>query len=85
MENYNTYLTVFKNVEYINNRIDNEFCYDAINKLKDTYLINEYKNSKSVKNKIKNLELILEKYNIKTNIKELILSDYILDLSYNKR
>jgi hypothetical protein len=68
------------NLDYINNRIDKEICDDIINKLKDTYLINEYKECKSVKNEIKKLELILEKYNIETNKKELILNDYILDL-----
>ena len=68
------------NLDYINNRIDKEICDNTINKLKDTYLINEYKACKSVKNKIKKLELILEKYNIETNKKKLIINDYILDL-----
>ena len=68
------------NLDYINNRIDKEICDNTINKLKDTYLINEYKACKSVKNKIKKLELILEKYNIETDITELIINDYILDL-----
>lgn len=68
------------NLDYINNRINKEICYDTINKLKDTYLINEYKECKSVKNKIKKLELILEKYNIETKKKELILDDYLLEL-----
>lgn len=68
------------NIDYINNRIDNEICDDTINKLKDTYLINEYRECKSVQNEIKKLELILEKYNIETNKKKLILNDYILEL-----
>jgi hypothetical protein len=68
------------NLDYINSRIDKEFCDDIINKLKDTYLINEYKECKSVQNEIKKLELILEKYNIETKKKELILNDYILEL-----
>ena len=68
------------NLDYINNKIDKEFCDNTINKLKDTYLINEYKECKSVRNEIKKLELILEKYNIETNKKELILNDYILNL-----
>ena len=66
------------NLNYINNRIDKEFCDNTINKLTDIYLLNEYKECKSVKNEIQKLELILEKYNIKT--KELILNDYILEL-----
>jgi hypothetical protein len=68
------------NLDYINNRIDEEICNNTINKLKDTYLINEYKECKSVKNEIHKLDVILEKYNIETNKKELILNDYILDL-----
>jgi len=68
------------NLYYINNRIDREISIDTINKLKDSYLINEYKECKSVKNEIKKLEVILEKYNIETYKKELILSDYILEL-----
>ena len=67
-------------LDHINNRIDKEICDDTINKLKDTYLINEYKECKSVQNEIKKLELILEKYNIGTEIKKSILNDYILDL-----
>ena len=59
-------------LDTINNRIDKEFC-----KLKDTYLINEYKECKSVQNEIKKLELILDKYNIETEKKELILNDYM--------
>jgi hypothetical protein len=68
------------NLDYINNRIDKEICNDTINKLKDIYLIDEYKKCKSVQNKIKKLELILLKYNTETNNKELILNDYILEL-----
>jgi hypothetical protein len=64
----------------INNRINTEFCVNTVNKLKDTYLLNEYKECKSVKNEIKKLELILDKYNIETKKKELILNDYILNL-----
>ena len=69
-----------ENINYINNRIDKESCENTINKLTDTYLLNEYKECESVKNKIQKLELILEKYNIKTKTKELILNDYILEL-----
>jgi len=68
------------NLDYINNRIDKEFCDNTINKLTDTYLLNEYKECKSVKNEIQKLELILEKYNINIKTKELILNDYILEL-----
>ena len=67
-------------LDYINDRIDKEICNDSINKLEDSYLLNEYKESKSLKNNIKKLELLLEKYNIETYKKESILKDYILDL-----
>ena len=68
------------NLEYINNKIEQDVCNDTINKLKDMYLINEYKESKSVQNEIKKLKLILEKYNIETSKKDLIINDYILEL-----
>ena len=64
------------NLNYINNRINMEICDDTINKLKDLYLIDEYRKCKSVKNEIKKLELILEKYNIETEKKELILNGF---------
>ena len=31
------------NLDYVNNRIDKEFCDNTVNELKDTYLINKYK------------------------------------------
>jgi len=68
------------NVELVNDRINREICENTINKLTDTYLLNEYKECKSVKNEINKLELILDKYNIETNKKELILNEYILEL-----
>ena len=68
------------NLDYINNKNDEEICENTINKLTDTYLLDEYKECKSVKNEIQKLELILEKYNIKNKTKELILNDYILEL-----
>ena len=68
------------NIIYINNRIEEEICYDTINKLKDTYLINEYKECESVKKEIKKLELILNKYNIDSNKISLIINDYMLEL-----
>ena len=68
------------NLNYINNRIDNEICKDTINKLKDVNLLDEYKECKSVKNKIRKLTEILEKYKIETNKKELIINEYLLEL-----
>lgn len=62
------------NLNYINNRIEKEICYDTINKLSDTYLINKYTKCKSIQNNSKKLKLILEKYNIDSEIKELIIN-----------
>ena len=67
-------------IKAINDKINKDICNDTINKLKDTYLITDYKKCKSVKNKIKKLELILEKQNINFTTKELILNDYIFEL-----
>jgi hypothetical protein len=67
-------------LDYINSRISKEICDDTINKLKDINLIDEYKECKSVKNKIKNLEVILKKNNIETDVKDLILNDYLFEL-----
>ena len=67
-------------LKYINNRINDEICYDTINKLKDSYLLNEYKECKSVQNEIKKLIVILEKYKIEVKTKELIINDYLLEL-----
>lgn len=64
----------------INDRIKKEFCYDTMNKLSDLNLLDIYKECKSVKTQIKKLELILEKHNIETNKKKLIINDFILDL-----
>ena len=68
------------NLDYINNRIMNEICENIIIELSDNNLINEYKKCKSVKNKIKNLEFILNKHNIESSKKDLIISDYLFEL-----
>jgi len=49
-------------MEQINNRIKKELCYDTLQKLLDQTLLHEYKECKSVKNEIKKLESILDKY-----------------------
>lgn len=38
-------------LDYINNKIDKEICENTINKLKETYLLNEYKECKNEINK----------------------------------
>ena len=67
-------------IKYINNRINNEICYDTIDKLKDSYLLDEYIKCESVQNEIKNLREILEKYKIEPKQRELITNDYLLKL-----
>lgn len=67
-------------ITLINDRIKKEICYNTINELTDNNLINEYKNSKSVKNKINKLNMILDKYIEDKEIKIKIINDYILEL-----
>lgn len=68
------------NLQNINERIQNEVCFDIINKLKDINLINKYKKTKSVIKKLNNLEEILCKYKIKENIIEKIIVDYLPEI-----
>src|SRR3989344_830896 len=74
-----TYMT-YQNIDlkYINNRINEEICYDTINKLTDINLLDEYKKCNLVQEKIKELTLILKKYNIKNEIINSIINEYIL-------
>ena len=66
-------------IEYINTRIKKEICYETLNELSDIKLMCEYKDCKSVKNQIKFLSDILDKYiDIKT--KEKIIQEYLLQL-----
>lgn len=67
-------------IDYINQRILNEICNDTIIELTDEELIDEYKECKSVKNKIDTLVKILEKHNINIDKKEAIINDYLLEL-----
>lgn len=67
-------------IEYINKRINNEICFDTIEKLKDENLIKEYKNTISVKKKIINLDIILKKHEINEKTRQLIINDYLLEL-----
>ena len=67
-------------LNYVNNRINQEICYNTISKLADNNLLTEYKNCHSVQNEIKKLTKIFEKYKIDPDIKESILDDYLLEL-----
>jgi len=66
-------------IEEINNRIQNEICLNTLNELSDENLICEYKECKSVKNEIKKLENILDKY-LEKEIKEKIIQGYLYEL-----
>jgi hypothetical protein len=63
----------------INKRIETEICQDTIIKLSDEKLLSEYIRCKSVKNAIKKLDDILNKY-INDDIKEKIINEYLLEL-----
>ena len=67
-------------IEYINNRIVDEICFDTIEKLKDENLIEEYKNAVSVKNKIIKIDKILKKHEIDEEKRQSIINDYLLEL-----
>ena len=66
-------------LDYINKRINNEICYDTIKKLSDSELLEEYKQTNSLKQRITELECILEKY-VNEDIKNNIINDYLLQL-----
>jgi len=64
----------------INERINLEFNDEIITKLEDMNLLDEYKNSSSVKQNIRVLENVLEKHLIAQDTIKSIINDYILDL-----
>lgn len=63
----------------INSRIKQEICYETLEELTDTKLMNEYKNCNSVINEIKKLSDVLEKY-MNEDIKEKIIEEYLIQL-----
>ena len=66
-------------MDKINERINQEICYETLNQLKDDVLIDSYKECFSVKNKVKKLHNILDKYTNK-DITEQIINEYLLEL-----
>lgn len=66
-------------MDAINSRIKKEFCSASYTELTDEKLLVEYKNSTSVKNNIKKLENILEKY-IDEETKQKIIQEYLFQL-----
>jgi hypothetical protein len=67
-------------MEYINMRIKQEICHETIKELTDSKLMSEYNNCNSVKNEIKKLGDILDKYINENEIKQKIIQDYLLQL-----
>ena len=66
-------------MEDINERIKKEVCYETLEELTDEKLMCEYKDCKSVNNKIKILSDVLEKY-IDNETKQKIIQEYLLQL-----
>lgn len=66
-------------IDYINNRIKQEICYNTLSALSDEKLIEDYKECNSVKNKIKTLGLVIDKY-LNEETKQKLIQDYLLEL-----
>jgi hypothetical protein len=66
-------------MEDINARIKKEICYETLEELTDTKLMCEYKDCNSVKNEIKKLGDVLEKYTDEET-KQKIIQEYLLQL-----
>jgi len=66
-------------MEEINTRIQNEICRKTLEELSDEKMMDQYKESPSLKKNIKKLSDVLGKY-IDEETKEKIIQDYILQL-----
>ena len=66
-------------IEDINTRIKKEICYETLEELTDSKLLNEYKECNSVKNEIKKLENILRKHTDEEKTQK-ITDEYLLHL-----
>jgi hypothetical protein len=64
----------------INKRITREICYKTIDRLKDSHLLSEYKNCKSVKIQISKLSDVLNKHGIDNDTKQNIINDYMIEM-----
>lgn len=64
----------------INERIKQEICYDTLTELTDEKLLGQYKECNSVKNEIKKLKTILDRYEESEEKKQKIIDDYLLEL-----
>jgi hypothetical protein len=68
------------NKDYINNRINNEYCNEIVDRLSDINLLSEYKNCNSVKIQITTLINILKKNDIEELKINNIINDYLFKL-----
>ena len=66
-------------MEEINSRIKQEICYKTLEELTDERIICQYKDCNSVKNEIKKLGNVLEKYTDKETSQK-IIQEYLLEL-----
>ena len=67
-------------MEYINKRINDEYCDDTAKLLTDEHLMDEYKKSTSVRNEITKLSDILDSENISEESKQEIIRKYLPNL-----
>ena len=67
-------------MEEINQRITREVCHDALDRLTDKNMFEEYEDCNSVKKRINKLSSLLEKYGIGEEIKTKIIEEYTIDL-----
>jgi hypothetical protein len=67
-------------IQKINTRIKKEICYEILQELSDEKLLGEYKECPSVKNKIKNLGNILDKYTNNAETNKQIIEEYLMQL-----
>lgn len=66
--------------EYINKRINDEYCDETAKLLTDEYLMDEYKKSRSVTSEITKLSDILDSENISEESKQKIIRKYLPNL-----
>lgn len=71
---------IILSMDQINNRIKKEICYKTIEELSDEKLMDEYINTKSMKNEINKLSTILDKNLVDPITKQNIIKEYIPNL-----
>jgi hypothetical protein len=69
----------FNDINYINERIEKEFCYETAMELTDEKLIDKYKECPSVIKSISKLDILLLKY-VNEEDKDKLLQEYLLEL-----